>query len=217
MLSLEERRNRQHYWAFLCYETLEDAYLRVKNLLDTGRPIVHIERYLIDGELTVTTGVHIWNEGIRPGIFFRKNEEFAEFSLTLNPVTFGFGWSGYRKEGSESDHAKHYNKVNAVHREPGYVNYRRDVARIDVEGFGDGRNDHTVIRHFNGHGVGKETALYFQYDSHDVRAEREAAFLDVLAERDWTADDIRKLAEKMRKWREPFAENLNFYMKEMNR
>lgn len=210
MLSLDERRNRQNFWAFLCYESLEDAYLRVKNLLDTGRPIVRIERYLTGGELTVNTGVHIWNEGYRPGICFEKNEEWARFACTFDQVVFGFGWSGYAKEGSEDYHAEHYHKVNGLQRETGYVNYHRDVARIEVEGFGEGRNDHAVIRYFNEHGVGKETALYLQYEGSNHRAEREASILEALAGGgDWKAGDLRKLAAQARFEWKPVAELIN--------
>lgn len=209
MLSLEERRNRQQFWAFLCYDTIEDSYLRVKQLLDTGRPIIHIERWLEYGELSVTTGVRVWNEGYRPGVYFEKNEEWAQFSLTLDPVTFGFGYSAYSREGDESEHAKRFHAMNRQRGE-GRINYFQEAARIEVEGFGLGRNDCAIIRRFNEHGVGKETALYFQYEQSDARAEREAAILDALAERgDWTAEDLRKLAAQARFEWEPVAELIN--------
>jgi hypothetical protein len=193
----------QQFLAYLCYHTTESAYLRVKQLIDTGRPIIMIERNMDGGEMRVSTGLSIEEGGFRPGVHFRKNPDFAEFSV----VTTGIGLFGYGdvpQSGNESEAARRFHN-------------KLDGARIQVEGFGQGRNDHAVIQRWSENGNGRETALYLQYDDHPHRVQREAAFLDVLAERDWTADDIRKLAEKMRKWREPFAENLNFYMEEMNR
>jgi hypothetical protein len=217
MLSIEQRMDSQEFWAFSCYDTIEKAYERVKMLVDTGRPMVRIFRYLDHGDPEVTPGVRIWTEGIQPGVHFQKYEDWATFSLTLDSTGMVFGLSGFINDGTEREQRDRFHAAANRNREPGSIFDRRHVSRIKVQGFGKGRDDHAIIRSYNEHGVGSETALYFQYDSYEVRAEREAAFLDVLAERDWTANDIRKLAEKMRKWREPLAENLNFYMEEMNR
>jgi hypothetical protein len=217
MLSIEQRMDSQEFWAFSCYDTIEKAYERVKMLVDTGRPMVRIFRYLDSrGDLEVTPGVRIWTEGVRPGVHFYKTEEWASFALTLDSTAPLFGLGGHINDGTEADQRERFHAANC-NREPGSIFDRRHVSRIKVQGFGKGRDDHAIIRSYSENGVGSETALYFQHDSDDVRAEREAAFLDVLAERDWTADDLRKLAEKMRKWREPLAENLNFYMEEMSR
>lgn len=186
MMPIAERLRRQGFFAFAAYESLEPAWERVRQLVESGRPMIYVERWMGEGDLRVAPGLRVLEGGFRPGAEFRKDGEYAAFSVVLTPGIYSIGTGAGPDGGSEQDAADRFHS-------------KRDGTRIEVEGFGLGREDHVTIRTWNGYGVGFERSLFFQHEDVEERAEREGAFLDGLAALgDWSAKDLTKLAETAR-------------------
>lgn len=191
MMPMEERLRRQGFFAFAAYESLEPAWERVKQLVDSGRPMIYIERWMGSGDLKVSPGLRVQEGGFRPGAHSERFDDWAGFSVLLTPGIESFGISGHRLDGSEQDAANRFHG-------------KRDGTRISVEGFGLGRGDHASITTWNAHGVGFQRSLYLQFEDADERADREGAFLDGLAGLGgWSPGDLRELAGAARYHWEP--------------
>lgn len=192
MMPMADRLRQQRFFAFCAYEAIEPTWERVKQLVDSGRPMIYVERWMGAGDLRVSPGLHLHEGGYRPGADFSKNAEEARFSIVLQPgalQSLGMWASTYM--GDEAEAAQRFHA-------------KRDGVRIVVEGFGLGRDDHIEITTWNEHGVGHQRSIYFGFEGVDERAEREGKFLDALAAHgDWTAEDLKKLAETVRYEWEP--------------
>lgn len=194
MTPIEKRLQQQQFWAFAAYDTIEPIWQRVEPLVRTGRRIIHITRWIDSTNINVSPGNSLHEGGFKPGANFQKFDDRAYFEIVLNPCLNAFGTSGYKTDGTESDAARQF-----------YA--RRDGIRVDVEGFGRGRDDHVQITSYNEHGVGRQSCLYFDLEDNDERATREAAFLETLAAHgDWSAAGLRALAGSVRFGWEPAAD-----------
>lgn len=192
MMPMADRLRQQRFFAFCAYEAIEPAWERAKQLVDSGRPMIYVERWMGEGDLRVSPGLRLIEGGYRPGVDFRKNDEEARFSIVLQPGALqSLGMWAATYQGDEAEAA-------------GRFHAKREGTRIVIEGFGLGREDHIEITTWNEHGVGSQRSIYFGFESVDERAEREGAFLDELARHgDWSAAQLRQLAEKARYEWEP--------------
>jgi hypothetical protein len=191
MMPMADRLRRQRFFAFCAYEAIEPTWERVKQLVDSGRPMIYVERWMDGGDLRVSPGLRLNEGGYRPGADFRKNDEETGFSLMATPGFHQVSAWARASEGSEADAARRFHA-------------KRDGCQIVVDGFGLGRDDHIEVTDWNQFGVGHQRSIYFGFESSQERAEREGKFLDALAAHgDWTAEDLKKLAERARYEWEP--------------
>jgi hypothetical protein len=194
VIPVEQRLTHQNFWCFPAYDTIEHAWERAKNLVESGRRMIYVERWMDGGGLTVSPGLRVAEGGFQPGADFRKTADYAQFHIWLEPGCYAIGAYGYVDRLPEPVVAQRFHA-------------KRDGIRIQVQGFGKGRDDHIEITSWNDYGVGRQTALYFEFEGVDQRAEREAAFLEMLAAHgDWTAEKLTKLAAEARYEWEPVAE-----------
>jgi len=154
MLPLEERLAYPKFSVFVSYETLEFAWRRIEPLLGCGRPMIFVENWCDGGNPTLSPGLALETRGFREGANFVKDETRAEIGVTLSPGIHIFNVHADVREGTERDAATRFHA-------------RKDGARLEVMGFGNGRDDHIRITEWNSHCVGCQKAIYFQYDGEE--------------------------------------------------
>lgn len=187
MKPIQERIKQQQFTAYAAYESIEFIWQRVEQLVNNGRRIIYVERWLDGGDLKVVPGQSLETRGFVPGAQLRKNAEQAYFQIALSPGINTLGAGGHVREGSESDAARRF------------LTDKRNGTRIRIEGFGLGGGDNIEITDYNEHGVGWQRCLYFQFEYSVHRAERDAGFLEGLAKQgDWSAQQLTELAAEVR-------------------
>lgn len=196
MIPIADRVAQQGFTAYAAAEIFDDLWPRVERLVTSGRRIIYVERWLDGhgGSMKVVPGQTLETRGFVPGAHYRSGDDSAGFQIALAPGIEMLGMSADARDGSETDAVRRFHE-------------KRDATRIRVEGFGLGYGDHIEITDYNDHGVGWQRCLYFDYESHGERAQREAALVRALAARGpWIADDLLKLAHEIEFYQDPAAD-----------
>lgn len=219
MLSIEDRRRRQEFFAFVSVESIDATIERILRLVNTGRRMTVISQYLpsrrdlenfrpgnlgipeVKTGLVVDTsalksGLDTWEQSYTspavPGVMDAEENPHLTgkgLRVLLTPGINGFGVGAYKADGTEQEVADRFHSARPI-----------DATHVRIYGFGDGFEDRIEITSFNENGVGRQTIIAFDLVPRRDLAETDARVLDALAStgQTYTPETLTKTAERMR-------------------
>lgn len=190
-----DRALQRRLTVYAAYETIDLIGGRIRQLVSTGRRMTYIHRKSDSEQMEVRTSLHMDTSEPDGGFQVWMAQDGKGIQITCSPDVVRWGCSGFLDDGAESEVQARFERG------------RPNSTRVQIQGFGDGRDDNIVITTLDEHGVGCVTTIAFETDDVDERLGREVAILDLLADQgSWSGDSLRSLANHVRDEAAPVSE-----------
>ncbi|MGV9836652.1 hypothetical protein ACWDUL_21025 [Nocardia niigatensis] len=184
MLELSQRVFQQQLVAFAAHGVIPVLRPRIVRLLSSGRPMILVHRIGDPDELDAIPGLRVFEGGLRAGVEFTADGDRDGFSVNLGGGVQMIGAHADRRAGSEEQVADRWSaRRKACRQQRRLSSDGFDATRIRVVGDGTGPLDCLEVLTYNENCVREQTSVFFQYEDHQLRAERDAVLLRSLAAR----------------------------------
>lgn len=136
-----DRALQRRLTVYAAYETIDLIGGRIRQLVSTGRRMTYIHRKSDSEQMEVRTSLHMDTSEPDGGFQVWMAQDGKGIQITCSPDVVRWGCSGFLDDGAESEVQARFERG------------RPNSTRVQIQGFGDGRDDNIVITTLDEHGV----------------------------------------------------------------